>query len=93
LTLSADPNAPPGVTLSGNMLSIPWGSTVGSFLVTYPATANPAAAAVQFWPNAWWIWGGNAPVQYYGDLSEPCCERADLCGLPLAQVSQEPCHG
>ena len=92
LTLSADPKAASGVTLNGGTLSIPWGSTVGTFLVTYPIPVNSPAAAVQIWPVDWWISGGGTPPEYYAELLVPCCARADLCGLPLEQVSQEPCQ-
>jgi len=93
LILSADPNALSGVTLSGGVLSIPVGLSLGTFIVTYPLPTPPTpAAAMQFWPNAWWMWGGNAPVQYYADLSIPCCARADLCGFPVSQVDQSACE-
>jgi hypothetical protein len=93
LTISADPKAPPGVTLNGGILSIPWGSTVGSFLVTYP-TAPPASpvVAMQFWPTSYSTWtSGNTP-QYYAELAIPCCARADLCGLTVDQVDQSACQ-
>ena len=89
LILSADPKAASGVTLNGTMLSIPSGSTVGSFLVTYPV-ANPAVA-VQFWPAWCSVSSEGQPPAHYADLMVPCCARADLCGLLASQVSQEPC--
>lgn len=91
LAISADPNAASGITVNGSVLSIPWGSTVGTFLVTYPVQGNPVAA-LQVWPVDWWVSGGGGPPGYYAELLVPCCARADLCGLPADQVDQEACQ-
>jgi hypothetical protein len=98
LTLNADPHAAAGVTLNAaGILSIPWGSmvgtpTTGTFLVVYPVDATQPPVAMQVWPADYWIWTENTAPEYHADLLVPCCARADLCGLPLEQVSQEPCQ-
>ena len=98
LTLNADPHAAAGVTLNAaGILSIPWGSmvgtpTTGTFLVVYPVDATNPPVAMQVWPADYWIWTENSTPEYHADLLVPCCARADLCGLPLEQVSQEPCQ-
>jgi hypothetical protein len=92
LVVGPDPNAAPGVTFTGQFLSIPSGATVGSFQVSYPLAGGVAALPVI--PAAYWAWtDGSAGTPWYSaDLMIPCCARADLCGYSVAEVAPEPCQ-
>jgi len=74
---------------TGGVLTIPSAATTGTFTVTYSVSAN---APTIFMGEAVEIVGPVSDESYLS-LFIPCCARADLCGLPLAQVSQEPCVG
>ena len=74
---------------AGGILTIVQGATTGTFTVAYPAAANGTTV---FLGEAVEI-DTPASTESYLALFIPCCARADLCGDPLSQVSQEPCQG
>ena len=66
---------------------IPNATTSATFTITAIDVPSPVAALVM--PYS--IWGQGGPTEHVASLVLPCCARSDLCGLPVDQVSQEPC--
>jgi hypothetical protein len=59
---------------------------------TFTITAvSPSASPVAMEVLPVSIWADGQSAQHFVALTRPCCAREDLCGLPVEQVSQEPC--
>jgi len=66
------------------------GKTTVSFLVTLPA--GTPVASLPYFAVPWSIQVDSRPPEWHADIWIACCARADLCGLTLEQISQEPCR-
>jgi hypothetical protein len=88
-------SGPASVTVANATVSATFSITAANPSVVVPVGASMSGPGKMVGPQLLVIptsirEAGQA-AQHFVEITQPCCARADLCGLPLGQVSQEPC--